>query len=142
MLVWNLDDLMFDMEELTFGRVFNTAARTYHGLKFETDRLYEERKRLILKILSNPPPDRFECTALLLRLEELTARLNIRSGGLFEDALKRLEQGNYWGPEVEGDPCLDPDDDDDGIMDGWDHCPTVPEDRDGVEDLDGCPEAD
>jgi OOP family OmpA-OmpF porin len=34
------------------------------------------------------------------------------------------------------------DSDDDGIVDSQDRCPTEPEDRDGFEDQDGCPEAD
>jgi outer membrane protein OmpA-like peptidoglycan-associated protein len=35
-----------------------------------------------------------------------------------------------------------PDQDGDGIPDATDACPTVPEDKDGKEDLDGCPESD
>lgn len=35
-----------------------------------------------------------------------------------------------------------PDQDSDGIADASDRCPDVPEDRDGFEDLDGCPEID
>ena len=96
MLVWNLNDLVFDMEELTFGRVFSTSARAYHGLKFETNRLFEERKRLIARIIVEQPQDRFEREALMLRLEELTAHLNALSGGLFEPSLKALEQGTFF----------------------------------------------
>lgn len=35
-----------------------------------------------------------------------------------------------------------PDSDRDGIADGEDRCPSIAEDRDGVEDADGCPDAD
>jgi len=96
MLVWNLRDLVFDMEELTFGRVFSTSVRAYHGLKFEVDRLYEERKRLIAKIIVERPTDRFTREALMLRLEELTAHLNALSGGQFESSLQALEQGTFF----------------------------------------------
>ena len=40
------------------------------------------------------------------------------------------------------DGVPDPDNDQDGIPDGSDRCPTVAEDRDGFEDEDGCPEND
>jgi len=36
--------------------------------------------------------------------------------------------------------ATDPDDDNDGISDVVDQCPLEPEDKDGVEDIDGCPE--
>ncbi|MEZ4316785.1 MAG: OmpA family protein [Myxococcota bacterium] len=39
------------------------------------------------------------------------------------------------------EPTFEPDKDADGITDFDDACPTVAEDPDGVEDLDGCPEA-
>jgi outer membrane protein OmpA-like peptidoglycan-associated protein len=41
-----------------------------------------------------------------------------------------------------GAPGCDADRDDDGIPDAQDRCPTVPEDRNGVRDEDGCPDAD
>ncbi len=55
-----------------------------------------------------------------------------------------------WGlgrpqPEPERDepPLRPPDDrDHDGIIDAEDKCPTEPEDKDGFEDLDGCPDLD
>jgi outer membrane protein OmpA-like peptidoglycan-associated protein len=37
---------------------------------------------------------------------------------------------------------LPPDRDNDGIPDQYDKCPDVPEDKDGIEDADGCPETD
>ena len=41
--------------------------------------------------------------------------------------------------------CAQPlreDNDNDGILDDDDHCPNEPEDKDGIEDEDGCPESD
>jgi hypothetical protein len=34
------------------------------------------------------------------------------------------------------------DQDDDGVADDRDECPDLPEDRDGIQDSDGCPEDD
>lgn len=59
-----------------------------------------------------------------------------------------IEQGTCaGGPEDEdgfqdGDFCLDPDNDADGIEDGLDACPNDAEDMDGFSDEDGCPEID
>ena len=37
---------------------------------------------------------------------------------------------------------MPPDRDGDGIPDQYDHCPDIPEDKDGIDDGDGCPEED
>ncbi|HQO09967.1 MAG TPA: OmpA family protein [Clostridiales bacterium] len=47
----------------------------------------------------------------------------------------------YTGITLTGN-WIDPDTDKDGILDEVDSCPTEPEDFDGFEDTDGCPEAD
>ncbi|MCU0661939.1 MAG: OmpA family protein, partial [Myxococcota bacterium] len=39
-------------------------------------------------------------------------------------------------------PALGPDKDDDGVLDSEDECPDEPEDKDGFEDSDGCPDPD
>lgn len=51
------------------------------------------------------------------------------------------------GPEdydgfQDGDYCLDPDNDEDGVEDTLDRCPNDAEDLDGFQDDDGCPELD
>jgi outer membrane protein OmpA-like peptidoglycan-associated protein len=51
------------------------------------------------------------------------------------------------GPEdIDGfeddDHCIDPDNDNDGILDTADACPREPEDKDGSNDDDGCPDPD
>jgi OmpA-OmpF porin, OOP family len=45
-------------------------------------------------------------------------------------------------PDEPPPPPVDLDQDDDGILDDDDGCPTDPEDMDGFEDADGCPESD
>ncbi|MBN1206473.1 MAG: tandem-95 repeat protein [Myxococcaceae bacterium] len=49
------------------------------------------------------------------------------------------------GPEdmdgfQDGDGCADPDNDQDGLLDGDDACPNEPEAKNGFEDTDGCPD--
>ena len=45
-------------------------------------------------------------------------------------------------PEPEPEPPVDPDTDGDGRPDSQDRCPNEPEDEDGFEDRDGCPDHD
>lgn len=44
------------------------------------------------------------------------------------------------GWSIEGESCISPDRDSDGIPNDKDKCPTVPEDKNGFEDADGCPD--
>jgi outer membrane protein OmpA-like peptidoglycan-associated protein len=51
------------------------------------------------------------------------------------------------GPEdmdgwQDNDDCVDPDNDNDGILDQGDSCPNEPEDKDSFKDTDGCPDPD
>ena len=57
------------------------------------------------------------------------------------DATGKLVTPSLLGP-VEGEKVAALDSDHDGIPDAVDYCPTSPEDRDGVDDEDGCPDAD
>jgi hypothetical protein len=46
------------------------------------------------------------------------------------------------GFEVDGEGCVSDDKDNDGIPNALDKCPTQPEDKNGFEDEDGCPDED
>ncbi len=64
--------------------------------------------------------------------------------GLAYDSLKRSCQ---TGPEdfdgfEDNDNCMDPDNDQDGLLDEIDDCPNSAEDLDGYQDDDGCPDWD
>ncbi len=63
--------------------------------------------------------------------------------GLVRDVQYRLEPSLSWFLQVswQGFP-LGRDIDHDGVLDGRDICPTIPEDRDGFQDDDGCPDPD
>ncbi len=95
MLKWNLSNLVFDMEEPSFGRVFNASNRAYQSLRFEVQRLYEERQRLLVSLFVTPPQEFKEKTLKLLRLEELTAHLDALSGGAYKETLTRLADGSF-----------------------------------------------
>jgi hypothetical protein len=60
-----------------------------------------------------------------------------------DGALDGGEDRNHDGKVDPGEPNpRDPDSDGDQILDGADACPLAPEDKDGLRDEDGCPEAD
>lgn len=96
MLNWDLKSLIFDMEELSFGRVFAKSNGAYNSLKFETNRLFEERKRLIAKMVFEKAGSRMEDEARKLRLNELTSHLNALSGGLYESAVDAIERDTFF----------------------------------------------
>jgi hypothetical protein len=64
-------------------------------------------------------------------------------GGDFSSVGLRMIAGLTWTPQASQESAvLLNDADQDGIIDIVDRCPTEPEDRDGHDDFDGCPEDD
>jgi outer membrane protein OmpA-like peptidoglycan-associated protein len=54
----------------------------------------------------------------------------------------RVVLGFRFSPKPEADPANPDDDDNDGVTNSYDDCPSQKEDRDGFHDRDGCPERD
>jgi len=96
-LTWSLPDSAFHLEEAPYGRYFSTANRFYLNIKFEVQRLYEERRRVLIDLATIPPDDVRSRIFLRLRLEELTAHLDALTGGLFATSLALLE-ADGWIP--------------------------------------------
>jgi hypothetical protein len=90
MLSWDFGRATFDLDSVPYGRIFNTASYRYRKLRAEVQRLYEERRRLLLDLLTSPKRDLASDLFLRLRLEELTAHLNTFTGGLWEPAAQWL----------------------------------------------------
>ncbi len=91
-LTWDLSHLLFHIEEAPYGRYFNDANMTYLKLKVEVQRLYEERRRVLVQTVTVPPNDVRALMNLRLRLEELTAHLNQLTGGLYDTQTRGLER--------------------------------------------------
>ena len=89
-LKWDFGRATFDLDSVPYGRIFNTAKYRYSKLRSEVQRLYEERRRLLLELLTAPKRDLASDLFLRLRLEELTAHLNAFTGGLWEPAAQWL----------------------------------------------------
>jgi photosystem II stability/assembly factor-like uncharacterized protein len=94
-LNWDLQPLIFYMEEVPYGRYFKQANAIYLNLKFEVQRLFEERRRLLILLFVHPTKNQTLHLNRMLRFEELTAHLNALSGGVYEHILGQIEQGNF-----------------------------------------------
>ncbi len=72
-----------------------------------------------------------------------TPAFRVFVGLAYEDVLRSCPAGeeDFDGFE-DHDKCIDPDNDQDGLLDADDPCPDEAEDMDGYEDEDGCPEDD
>ena len=89
-LQWDFGRATFDLDSVPYGRIFNTASYRYRKLRAEVQRLYSERRRLLLEFLTSPKRDLASDLFLRLRLEELTAHLNAFTGGLWEPSAQWL----------------------------------------------------
>ena len=95
MASWDLSDVIFHIEEAPYGRYFGEANRIYLNVKYEIQRLYEERRRVLIQLITVPPDNLRALLALRLRLEELTAHLNMLTAGLFDRQMKLLEAASW-----------------------------------------------
>jgi hypothetical protein len=91
---WNLPGTVFDVEEAPFGRMFREANQAYIDLKFDVQRIFEERRRVMQAYLTRPTLSYSNRMMLKLRLEELTAQFNIYTDGLWHPALEWVESLN------------------------------------------------
>lgn len=93
MLWWDLQDLLFDFDQMSFGRTFGTAVGRMNSMKFELARYYNERIRLMRVLIIEPPEDLMAYMDVHMRFQELTEHLNALTGGLYESFLKKMRQG-------------------------------------------------
>ena len=98
MLNWDFSNLIFHLEEAPYGRYFGDANGLYLRVKYEVQRLYEERRRVLIRLMTQAPSDVRSWLALRMRLEELTAHLNILTGGLYKASVQWVES-IPWLPE-------------------------------------------
>jgi hypothetical protein len=104
LLKWDLSTLVFHFEEAPYGRYFNQNNGLYLRLKFEIQRLYEERRRILIK-LATLAADRVQARlSLQLRFEELTALLDAHTGGLYQRELRRIQALPYVSRPSDADP--------------------------------------
>ena len=90
-LRWDLGTVVNDLEVAPFGRVFDTANKAYLKLRYQTQMVYEERRRLLERYITRPPSDMRSLLFLKLRLVELTAQLDAFTEGGWAKQLEWAE---------------------------------------------------
>ena len=91
LLSWDFGESVFHLEEAPFGRYMGQNNAIYLNLKYEVRRLFEERRRVLIQMVTIPPDNLRGNLALRLRLEELTNHLNMLTDGLYEPQVRWLE---------------------------------------------------
>jgi len=91
-LSWDTSILVNDLEVAPFGRVFDDANRSYLNLRYEIQRTYEERRRILERFMTRPPSDLRSLLFLKLRLSELTAQLDAFTDGAWAEPMRWSEQ--------------------------------------------------
>ena len=104
MLKWDLSTLLFHFEEAPYGRYFQQNNALYFNLKFEIQRLFEERRRLLIRLATVQRSDVKTRLSMQLRLEELTAHLDVHTGGLYKTELRRIEAMPFVSRPGDPDP--------------------------------------
>lgn len=96
----------------------------------------------VIRVDPGPSPD-VSSARSLSQLADAQAALTRELRDL-ADALRRNQSAAAPPPALAGPTGLDPraDHDGDGVSDVYDRCPDVPEDLDGWQDADGCPDLD
>ena len=97
---WDLTGLFFDFDELNFGRIFGAIIGSMYHSKFEIARYYNERVRLLYKLVVNPPEEYQSHVDAAMRYRELTEHLDALTGGLYADHLAEVRKGGI--PWLEG----------------------------------------
>jgi photosystem II stability/assembly factor-like uncharacterized protein len=101
MAMWDLTELVFTFDQLNTGRVFGNVLGMNYNLKFEVARYYNERIRLLYKLIVEPPEDDMAFLDISLRYRELTEHLNALTGGLYDEELQRITKGEIsWLNEL------------------------------------------
>ncbi len=77
--VWDLRELVFNPAEVQVYGLIGVQ----RDLMLETTRIYYLRKQLFVRFLNSPPRDPLAREALMLRVDEFTALLDVLTGGWF-----------------------------------------------------------
>jgi photosystem II stability/assembly factor-like uncharacterized protein len=89
-LSWDLADLVWSTDQTSIDVRSRLMVQLRDDVLDEVNRLFFERRRLKLVLLLQPPTDIKERLEKQLRLEELTAGLDVLTGGYFSRRLKEL----------------------------------------------------
>ncbi len=86
---WDLDDLVFNTDELRVSSESIRLVRLREGLLSQATKLYYERRRLQIERDLAPAPDVAAAVRREMRLAEITAQIDALTGGWFSEELAR-----------------------------------------------------
>jgi hypothetical protein len=100
--LWDLGDLVFNLEAALFGRVDRLNYEVRENVKYGVHRMYSELRRLRVLMANQPPRELRVRLMYKLRIEELTSYINFITGNY----LTRWKQGDrpsgietkWWEP--------------------------------------------
>ena len=93
LLTWNFANVIFDFDAINYGRIFGAAVGSMYNMKFQVARYYNERLRLMRKLMVEPPEDLSALVDASLRYQELTEHLNALTGGLYDPVVEQIHSG-------------------------------------------------
>jgi competence protein ComEA len=94
-LIWELDRLIFDPQEMAVARESVRTANLRDRVLDEVTRRYFERRRLQVDLELSPPRDLADRVKKELRLQELTADIDAATGGWFSEKLTDAGRAPY-----------------------------------------------
>jgi len=88
--VWDLRELVFNPAEVQVYGLIGVQ----RNIMLETTRVYYLRRQLFVRFLLGPPEDPIAREALVLRIDEFTAQLDVMTGGWFSETTNdRMRSG-------------------------------------------------
>ena len=93
--MWDLSDIVFNMQRTMFGRVSRVNEEVRAGAFYTIHRMYGEYAQLRIVMQNRPPKDLRVRLMYKLRLEELESYLNFLTGG-YLDRWKRGDRPSGW----------------------------------------------
>lgn len=92
---WNLDELIFNKNELSVYREIKRLVNLREDVQKEITKLYFERRRLQVDLILQPPRTLLTRVRRMLRLQEVTADLDTLTGGYFSRRLRAAGRDPY-----------------------------------------------
>ncbi|MBI4358576.1 MAG: hypothetical protein HY584_04685 [Candidatus Omnitrophica bacterium] len=89
-LNWNLSDLIWNSSQTSIDSREKLMVELREDILSEVTRLYFERRRAQVEFILRPPADPLDRTHELLRIEELTASIDVSTGGYLTKELNKL----------------------------------------------------
>jgi hypothetical protein len=85
---WELSGLIFNSDQLRVVSQMNSATKTRDSLLKNVTKVYYQRRKAQIDMLTNPPSDVASKLNAELKIQELTATLDSMTGGWFSEQIR------------------------------------------------------